>query len=553
MAMSNSYTGDNTGKVTSMTYPSGKVSTITYSQGRTNAMTLNAAPLISGIQYFPFGGPESWLLGAANSAKEYTRIIDQSSRTQQYDPKVVPLRDTTPSGFRTIQYDNASRIVGINNYTGATLNGSQTFTYDNAGRLTTFSGYTSNGVNATTGLGNAAITQTQSFAYDNNGNRTSSTLNSIASTYSYQSGNNRLASVTGGIIKTNSYDATGNLTNDGAQTYTYDARGRLTGANVPANSTAPTTNYLINYQGLRVKKANANTAITTSNRTFIYDDGGKMLGEYDHAGNPVQELIWLGDTPIAVTGTMLCLTSTTGANGTPTCTEAATAYIFTDHLNTPREVAGINSTTNAYVSLWKWDSLPFGETLPNENPSSTGIFSFNHRFPGQYRDKETGLSQNWFRDFDAGLGRYVTSDPKGLNAGTNTYLYSNGDPALNKDPTGLETYQCSRKLNNVPFRAGPLYHQFICIGNSSTRFMCGGLGPTGSMFNSPGMIEMDDFKAETCTKVADDNQCVESCIAKAFVSAAPNYSVDLSKGENCQTWAAATFGECSAKCKYGKK
>jgi YD repeat-containing protein len=225
-----SYTRDSTGKVTSMTYPSGKVLAITYSQGRANAMTLNAAPLISGIQYFPFGGPESWLLGASNSTKEYTRIIDQSSRTQQYDPKVVPLRGTTPSGFRTIQYDNASRIVGISNYTGATLNGSQTFTYDNAGRLTTFSGYTSNGVNATTGLGNAAISQTQSFAYDSNGNRTTSTLNSIASTYSYQSGNNRLASVTGGVIKTNSYDATGNLTNDGAQTYVYDARGRLTGS-----------------------------------------------------------------------------------------------------------------------------------------------------------------------------------------------------------------------------------------------------------------------------------------------------------------------------------
>jgi hypothetical protein len=59
-----SYTRDNTGKVTSMTYPSGKVLALSYVQGRTNAMTLNAAPLISGIQYFPFGGPESWLLVA---------------------------------------------------------------------------------------------------------------------------------------------------------------------------------------------------------------------------------------------------------------------------------------------------------------------------------------------------------------------------------------------------------------------------------------------------------------------------------------------------------
>jgi RHS repeat-associated protein len=417
-----------------MTYPNGKVLAITYSQGRANAMTLNTLPLISGIQYFPFGGPESWLLGSSTSTKEYTRIIDQSSRIQQY---------TTPSGSRTIQYDNASRIVGINNYAGATLNGSQTFTYDNAGRLTTFSGYTSNGVNATTGLGNAAITQTQSFAYDNNGNRTSSTLNSIASTYSYQSGINRLASVTGGVIKTNSFDATGNLTNDGSQSYTYDARGRLTGATVPSNATAPTTNYLINYQGLRVRKTNASATATAENRIFVYGEDGKMLGEYDHAGNAVRELVWLSDTPVAVTGTMPCLTSTTGANGVPTCTENATAYIFTDHQSAPREVVRLNAATNNFVSLWKWDSLPFGETAPNENATSLGVFTFNSRFPGQYKDKETGMHQNWHRDYDATSGRYITSDPLGLKGGSNAYVYVHGSPISYADSHGLYWEYCS--------------------------------------------------------------------------------------------------------------
>jgi RHS repeat-associated protein len=154
-----------------------------------------------------------------------------------------------------------------------------------------------------------------------------------------------------------------------------------------------------------------------------------MLGEYDATGMPRQEIFWLGDTPVAVRGTTPCLTG-------PNCTETATAYIWTDHLNTPRELTRLNSTTNGHVSIWRWDSLPFGETEPNGNPSNLGIMTFNHRFPGQYRDSETGLSQNWHRDYDAKLGRYVTSDPIGLDGGLNTYAYAYSRPMQFTDATG---------------------------------------------------------------------------------------------------------------------
>jgi RHS repeat-associated protein len=63
-------------------------------------------------------------------------------------------------------------------------------------------------------------------------------------------------------------------------------------------------------------------------------------------------------------------------------------------------------------------------------------FVYNPRFPGQYYDAETGLSYNYFRDYDPATGRYVESDPAGIAASINTYTYVDSDPLLFFDPDG---------------------------------------------------------------------------------------------------------------------
>src|SRR4030095_7761996 len=71
-------------------------------------------------------------------------------------------------------------------------------------------------------------------------------------------------------------------------------------------------------------------------------------------------------------------------------------YVHTDHLNTPRLIT--NQTGQA---VWRWDNTePFGNNVPNENPSGLGNFTCNLRYPGQYFDKETNLHYNYFRDYD---------------------------------------------------------------------------------------------------------------------------------------------------------
>lgn len=135
----------------------------------------------------------------------------------------------------------------------------------------------------------------------------------------------------------------------------------------------------------------------------------------DNAENPV-----LVSAPAALT------VSGSAASG------ANVYYIQTDQLNTPR---AITDQDNALV--WKWDSDPFGMLPPNETPVTSTRFTFNPRFPGQYFDKEANLHYNYFRDYDPQTGRYVQSDPIGLDGGINTYGYVSANPVRYSDPTGL--------------------------------------------------------------------------------------------------------------------
>jgi RHS repeat-associated protein len=154
---------------------------------------------------------------------------------------------------------------------------------------------------------------------------------------------------------------------------------------------------------------------------FHYDLEGKLLAETDGLGTVLKEYVWLGDQPVAVV--------LPPSESQP----ERVYYIYADQLNTPRAIVSGNNAV-----LWRWDPEPFGSRLPNEDVDGNGKkLVINLRYPGQYYDQETGLHYNYFRDYDPMVGRYIQSDPIGLQGGLNTYAYVANNPIMFSDPLGL--------------------------------------------------------------------------------------------------------------------
>jgi RHS repeat-associated protein len=104
-----------------------------------------------------------------------------------------------------------------------------------------------------------------------------------------------------------------------------------------------------------------------------------------------------------------------------------TYRIISDHLGSVRLV--VNSSTGTVAQRLDYDG--YGVVI---NDSQPGFQPF--AYAGGIYDVDTGLVRFGARDYDATVGRWIQSDPIGLNGGLNTYAYVNGNPIGYTNPDG---------------------------------------------------------------------------------------------------------------------
>lgn len=239
---------------------------------------------------------------------------------------------------------------------------------------------------------------TNTLSYDLNGNRTQ--LNTTA--YLYAASSNRLTQIG---TKVQTLDPAGNTTTDNLNfNYVYYATGTLKEARA---GTKLKGTYTYNHRFQRTRKVAGSTTTV-----YHYDLEGNLLAETKNTGVLIRAYVHDDQTPIAQV--------------TRTTTDTL-AYLHTDALNTPRL-----ATNTARSIVWRHDGNAFGDS------AITGSITVNLRFPGQYYDAETKLHYNWNRYYDPRIGRYITSDPIGLEGGLNTYAYVDSNPLIFSDPEGLD-------------------------------------------------------------------------------------------------------------------
>lgn len=400
-----------TGQRLSMTYPSGKV--VTYVYGATSkdleAVQIDGATIVSNVTYHPFGGAKSFTLG---NGRNWSNTLDQDGRVATY---------TLAGVTYTVNWDAANRITRITSPASAN---DQTFGYDNLDRLTGF----------------ASSPRSQAFAYDLTGNllAKSDVISGTQTdyTYSIDPASNRMTGIAN-LGVGYSFDQGGNRIGDGRITYVYNARGRLSQVVAINGATTQTFDYVYNGLDLRVRKKGPNTVIPQGMRIFVYDEGTRLIGEYDNLGRARADHIWLENRPVAV-----ITYSYSGSVTTPTSTTIS--YVESDHLGTPRLVTNGNKKAR-----WSWTSAPYGDTMANESPTGLNAFTYNLRFAGQYFDAETNHHYNHHRDYESTSGRYVQSDPIGIAGGINTYGYGMFSPLVHVDPYGLNPLEDGRRRGGI--------------------------------------------------------------------------------------------------------
>lgn len=344
----------------------------------------------------------------------------------QYDALSRLAREDKGNGtYTTYTYDDASRLVNLVHHApDGSINSSFGYTYNDRGLqtgVTTLDGtwsYTYDALGQLTGAvfasTNPAIeNQDITYEYDAAGNRRRTVVNGDTTTYAA----NNLNQYTSAGNTVYDYDADGNLVSkqDGDQEWSfgYDDLNRLVSVEEPDGTL---TEYVYDALGNRV------ASIRNGQRTeYLVDPSGlgNVVAEYDNTG----ELIAAYSHGI-------------GLESRVSSTNKSSYFDF-DYIGS---TTGLTGATGSYLNQYAY--RPFGEEVSGEELFETEAITNSFEYVGQWgiMEEANGLDFMRARFYDSNFGKFISSDPIGINSGEiNFYRYALNNPVSFSDPLGLWT------------------------------------------------------------------------------------------------------------------
>ena len=321
--------------------------------------------------------------------------------TYAYDAEGNETGLTNPNGTTVANvYDAANRLTSLTNKrgTGITLSsfGYGYNTDDKRTSVTEASGdVVSYGYDGLLHLSSESRTGTNGYTavyvVDGVGNRTSSTVGGVTTTYAYDN-DDELTATSGGFTNSYAYNANGDQTTrtlsgtSYSLTYDYDDQLISTGG----------AGFAYDAAGRRASRTAG--GVTTS---FLFDGGSVLL---EKQGGSTTATYTYGNALIRKDGE------------TP---------LF-DGLGSERTVTNASQAVTASLTL-----SAFGQTVASSG-SSSSAYQFGAT-SGYRTEGDAGLTLVGCRFYDAQVGRFVTRDTY-LNQAP--YAYCNGDPVNALDPSG---------------------------------------------------------------------------------------------------------------------
>jgi RHS repeat-associated protein len=359
----------------------------------------------------------------ASPAQVYELGYDDAD---QLTAAILKSTDPTPVVLKRYYYayDPAGNRTAAQNddaVTGATYNNMNQLVSQAAGGALIFKGTVSEPATVTVGGRPATVTADGHFAGQAVVAPSGTTDVQVTAT-DYASPNRNTRTNTyrvseSGAGKSFTFDPNGNMTSDGARTFTWDAENRLVRVSVGGSEIA---SFGYNAARLRTRK-------TTGGMTTQY-----VLAE----ASVVEERLSTG----AVTrhfqgeGVDSVLASEDGSG--------AVSYAVADHLGS---VTQRTDTAGNVLLVRQYD--PLGNPVAGRDVPGWS-------YTGREWDTEIGLYYYRARYYDPMSGNFISGDPIHLKGGPNLYAYVAGNPVGATDPSGLLQVRIAYDINydyGVPF------------------------------------------------------------------------------------------------------